>query len=652
MPNYNTDAIVAPGSDIFIKSGLTWPGGQENVAIFTGNVDEKIRDVKVPERAITLRSRDNCKRLKLKSEFTQVFQSQQRFWDDFTYPDDDKKLDTTVTAASKWEQIEEWFRAYNYQNANFAVAGWYDEYNVWLMAYTALSGSSTNAKTGLIWRIQTPCCSDCYGAIYEASTDKISIYKRTNSVWGTALASSSALGWHAGPWYEIIVLNVEDKIYVFTSTDAITYTLAVSYSDTDPLGPGLTGLYAYPAAYNYIYLDNLLFRNVSVDLTVEDVACAIAGKAGIRSFKKEAAFEENFDNQFQLWPYKTGTWTISSNRLVGSSSSGWSFLRSGVTVTNFIADFSMSLPTNGQAGFLLCCGTSADATNTNYYIVEVDQAGYIKIHRCQRGNLTKLLQIPLSWITIPTNKSLQYRISYQDGFVSLWCEGILLVSFWDFQIPFSGYFGFAVASGTSNALFDSLRISKLNKAVTQWPVNADESYFDNLVKLVGDETGAFFFDGDGAFVIGNLVPSSGVVDCFTTRPVPIYYTQVMESQFSESDLDWFSVCRVDGANGTATYRDEDLLKKGYRFEYIKDQNLQTDDECYLAAQNAILQQKRKMIQESFNLDIDIRLENRDRIHIVDNYNGIDEDFIVDGVSFTKSRETMTMNVGIAKPYVT
>jgi len=648
---------LARGKDISIQIGLkTITGADEYVPAFFGNIDE-VEDTLTPEEDTTsIRVRDQTKRLKMQSEFNFVWESQARFFCDFSDDLDYNKFVRTVTEKSSWKQSGETMYCETASEDNFALAGFYPEQNVWIMAKIRFHSDITNAKGGLVWRANTN-CSACYGLVYEKASNALKLYRRESKSWGTALATSGTLSWSANVWYWLAVAHIEDTIYCYYSTNGITYNLAFSavtdagFSSSYKYTAGNVGLYGRPpSAGKYIYFDEILIRNFDVDKSISEVAKRLAGRAGVTNFREELAFESDFDKAVDLWPHTggTGQWRISSGRLVGNGTSTWGRIRNTTNFSNVIVDFEMTLPANRRAGIIFCADTWKSVDKSNFYLLEVDQAGYVRFHRCRFNVMTTLKVFPLSWMTIPAGLKMPYRLSFQDGFVSLWCNDLLLCSFWSFDY-LSGSLGFAVYQRGTEVEFNSIRVVRLNRAVTQWALNVGDEIEKNLKNLLSNQNGRYYFDGTGAMVLGNLIPPAGKVDVFSGKPSPRFDRNIAVQGQKMSDLDWYSVFRVDGSNCTATIRNQTLLDNfGYRFGYVKNDQLRSDEECAAAAQEYINSSVAKLVQKDFESFPDLRLEKYDRILVWDHQNLNYDDFIVEGLSYNYKKDSgLSMSIETA-----
>ena len=339
MTNYSDHDLVKEGSKVNIKLGYTVAGVPDTVDAVVGYIDEIADTESSPARInFNIKGRDESKRLSRSSEEALVFQSQQRFYADFTDEFDYEKFMDTATEKSIWAQTGNYYRCETAQQNNFTLAGWYKEKNVWLETMVYFEDAITSAKGGLVWRadadLEDIYCYDYYGFVYDQADDNLKLIYSDNNTW-TTLAEGTALGWTADTWYYLLVIHINDFCFCYYSTDGITYNRAFSErlvrSSMAAYHLGYTGLYGYPATGGYVGFDNVLFRNLDIDLTVEDVAKRIVGTVGVLETSCEAEFEDNFGGSGDLdWPHTgaVGTWTESSGRLVGlAPNSQWGLIR-------------------------------------------------------------------------------------------------------------------------------------------------------------------------------------------------------------------------------------------------------------------------------------------------------------------------------------
>jgi len=684
LTNYSDHSLVKEGSKVTIKFGYTVNGIPETVDAVVGYIDEISDTESSPARInFNIKGRDEAKRLSRGSEEALVFQSQQRFYADFTDDLDYEKFMDTATEKSIWAQTGNYYRCETAQNHNFTLAGWYKEKNVWLETAMYFEDAITDAKGGLVWRadadLEDIYCYDYYGLIYDQADDRLKLVYSDNNSW-TTIAEGATLGWVADTWYYLLVIHINDFCFCYYSTDGITYNRA--FADTfvragmTAYHLGYTGLYGYPASGGYVGFDKVFFRNLDVDQTVEDVAKKIVGMVGILETKCEAEFEDTFSGSGDLdWPHTgaVGTWTESSGRLVGIAPNGqWGLIRNATSFNNFICDFEMELPLSRKAGIVFC----ADSNLQNYYLLEIEQfkgyydywrigrsllgvntrlagtdSAWVRLHRCEAGTRSIVKEVRLDHLeSVPENVMLTYRLSFQEGFISLWCNDVIAISAYDATFS-SGYLGLAVYSDDSEVYFDSIRVSKMDMAVTQWAVNVGEDLDKNLAKLLANESASYYFDQSGTLVMGRLSPTAGYGDVFGSTPPIRLQAEVASAKLKRSDMDWISVYRVDGDTATATVRDAALLaKRGYRFAYKKVKELRSATDCEEIGEKLIADSKLNLKQYDFEHFPDLRIQKRDRIHIIEERTGVDQDFIVDGYSYNyMQRAGLTMKTDLIDP---
>ena len=711
MTNYSDHNLVKEGSKVNIKLGYvvettnwkwedlhdTWDGTSvvwsqqyagggvpETVDAVVGYIDEINDTESSPARInFNIKGRDEAKRLSRGSEEALVFQSQQRFYADFTEELDYEAFMDTATEKSIWAQTGNYYRCETSQQNNFTLAGWYKEKNVWLETAIYFENSITDAKGGLVWRadadLEDIYCYDYYGFVYDQADTRLKLVYSDDETW-TTLAEGPTLNWDADTWYYLLVIHINDFCFCYYSTDGITYNRAFSElqvrAGMTDYHLGYTGLYGYPATGGYVGFDKVLFRNLDVDLTVEDVAKKIVGMVGVLETECEAAFEDNFTGNGDVdWPHDgaVGTWTESSGRLVGTAPNGqWGLIRNDTSFTNFVCDFEMELPLARRAGIIFC----ADTNLQNYYLLEIEQfqgyydywrmnrsllgvntriageeSAWIRLHRCEAGTRTMIKEIRLDHLeTIPESVMLSYRLSFQEGFISLWCDDVIAISVHDPTFS-SGYLGFAVYSDTTEVYFDTIRVAKMGRVVPQWAVNVGEDLGKNLAKLLANESGSYYFDQSGTLVMGRLSPTAGQADVFGNTDQVKMKAELASAKLRRSDMDWVSVYRVDGETATATVRDADLLaERGYRFAYKKVKELRSVEDCETIGETLIADSKLKLRQYDFKHFPDLRIEKRDRIHVTEERTNVDQDFIVDGYSYSFQKKSgITMDTDLIDP---
>jgi hypothetical protein len=669
---YNNHPIVKRGADVRVKTGFITQDGNEYITLFTGNIDQLNLGTNRPNSTMGVKCRDEGKRLKLSNEHALTFLSQDRFFCDFSGNEDLTKFSTQIQSNVTWSknlhtiQLETYGDVFSVCLAGWGTSGWYEQQDIWLE--TKIRNDLNvlyDNQAGLIWRC-TIDATQGYIFTYNWKEHYFRLYRRLNPTWktpiGTLLASSSHIELAKSTWYWMRVIQLANTSYCYYSTDGLTWVLAITYTDTTPLttvytkedgtlvNSGYNGLCG-KQQHAGLKWQKVLFRNFIQDVSIGEVAERLAAKVGITDVVSEMFADENFNTSFD-WPHTGGTgyWIVASDRLVGKGTSTWGYIRSDYLVSNFILDFELELPTNKRAGIMYCTDTLENSYHSNFYIIEIDQSGYVRLQRSRRGVLTEIGRVTLSWLTIPANVTLPYRLSFQDGFTSLWCAGVLIGTFYD-SYRLNGYLGLASYQSTE-AYFHSFRIPKLNRVMTRWSVNVGDTLGDSLTKLISDENGLYYFDGDGRLLLGKLQPSVNTVNVFTPTLPPINFTnRIMGGSITNSDLDWISVAQIDGETGSAKYQDPIYLQVyGYRFAYKKLTQLKTDAECLAAAQDLTTYSIQQQVQRSYELETDLRLERRDRIHIYYPTDNTDDDFIVDGVTFSYRRPTLSMNVDLLETY--
>ncbi len=653
--------LIIPGADIKIYTGLQLSSGPSYIPIFTGNIDEISNSMSRDRESLELRCRDNTKRLRLEQEFARVYKSQARVWSNCNNSAELAKFATQAGWRGKWGIKWQALNASTPDRWCWTQNGWIIQ-DTWLRSKIAWNGWAAmqdDNRAGLIWRSDER-SENCYVFMYDHGDARLNLYKRlpsntSNWGFGTPLAYSSPLTWTVRTWYSLLVVNVANVIWAYYSTDNVNFNLAFTYTDTAPLTSGRCGLVAYNKCFGVsptgsTYFDDYLARDFGVDFSMDDIVERVAGQAGVMDFRKEKLFEDQFSGTTFYWTGTGGNgyWVVNSGRLVGRGTHGaWGFVHNNVALNSYVMDFEMKIPDNGKAGVIYCAGWGDKTSNKCFYLFEVDLSGYVAHSIYRDGAFTTLSRIPTNWISIPANKWLPYRFSYYNGLASLWCNESLVASFVDETLT-SGYVGFASYSPNYESEFRNVRIAKLGVPIGLWQINVGETRFDNINRLLSGAMATHFFDGDGKLVLGTLSPSGNRADVFHSDQQPLSFKgKLVDSGYAKSDLDWFTSMRVDGQACTATVRDETGIRtRGFRFKYQKSDTATSEDDCARIAADLVTLSQMRLVQHRFSFQPDFRIERRDRIHIENDRDGVDQDYIVDGVSYSYNRPNLSMTLDL------
>jgi hypothetical protein len=251
-------------------------------------------------------------------------------------------------------------------------------------------------------------------------------------------------------------------------------------------------------------------------------------------------------------------------------------------------------------------------------------------------------------VVLPINTDMHLTVSVQDQWLSIWCDGKLMGTFWQNRNQndaahalWYGYWGLngRGVTGQSYAYFRDIRIAELNQVRDVWYADRNTSILQALqnwlenrpLKMVPGEANSLIFslfdvkDGPELFD-EDMTKVSQVV---TGRNVPTHV-------------------RVIGANPWADYWDiERWLVDGTVFASFDIAELETEADCYDRAQRMIRTAKENERQLTLTARIRPWLELEDTIHVNAASEAIDETFVIDHMSWTASEHMsefeMTLN---------
>ena len=646
---FNDHAVVKADSRIVVQGGYKTSEGDELTNLGTFGIDQLNADTERTRNRIVIQARDNVKRLKQIASRARIYLSQAKFVSFFDAADSNAYFLRNIGSYSVWEfdTENERLKAVSKSVANWALAGMDKLDDFFVEAEMRFGTSKAGAcGAGLVFAAQETDCQDCYVVQYDPTLnggDGGLRLSRFDDGSETNLASGANWVKGADTDFYIKVIRQNKTFFVYRSDDCKTWTFDFSYTDWKHR-EGYTGLYAVPAsaAGSTVEFSYFFACGLGEDWTVEEILKDAATKTGVEEFDFAADFEDDFDrtNSADLGPKwstsgKSGSWWIDDNMMDVTTSGR---VRSTYSSRNLMASFDMQLAADSTGGVIL----RSNSDLTNYYFVGVeilDGVAYAVLYETVAGSQSLLSKERIKTASIEIDRMYSYSISLQSEWISLWCEGIALRTFWTGTFQSAGYFG-CEGMGSGPTYWDNIRIGEMDLVVPLWVINASDVYEDTVKTLVAEVAGYYFFDGDGKLKARVAVPSSYDLS---------FRDEVISGRKAKSDLDWFSVARVDGEYAFATYiSSTELLNRGWRYMHFEMRELGTPGACYEAAQDKVEESLRKLELHDFSAPSQVALEKWDRIHYENQKDGTDSDSLVKSLSFsfTKRPVGFMMTVGL------
>jgi len=644
---YNNHATLRKGSRLTIEGGYETENGEEYTVLGTFGIDRVNFDTRSGQNRLMLEARDNTKCLKRCASRARVYLSRSRFQSDFDASGDDEYFLTNI-GDGIWELDE----------ANGKMTATLSNVRHWALAgmdklasfFAVTHFKMVNDKgfPGLVVNAQEVACQNCYTIEYDKGYDRLQVtYWKDGTPTGTIGNVSGTLGWSANTDYWLLAVYSQGSYHVFYSTDGVNYTYALSTSDIEherPWTKGYIGLYACPGASNgQVEFYEFFVTSCDPDLTAEDIMKDAAVKCGIESFDFASSLEDDFGSlNTDVWTAKKGTWEVEDGQLKGYRSGGGNFyILSNVSKKDLKVEWDMKLGTSGQYGGVIL---RSDADINNAYILRVrieTVNAYADLWKIVGGSGTKLVDTRFVVPDSQLGETYHYTATINGNWIGLWCEDILLLSWYDESITGAGYFGFAGwDSGSNPVYFDNVRIPEFDLIVPLWTINPGDTYEKTVQTLVKAAGGWYYFKGDGALRAGVAVPST---TSFTFRD------EVLRGHKADSDFEWFSVALVQGDYCYATAYDEELLDAlGWRFKAFTIRQLKSAAQCYEVAQAKLAEIKRKLRQVDFVAPAQVGLEPGDRVHYENVLDGVSGDFFVSALTLNYQQRPIMfeMEVGL------
>jgi hypothetical protein len=213
-----------------IHLGYMINGESLTAQVILGDVDVISGSEAYAADNLVISGRDMMARLtSIQSDVPQEWASQQIGYDNFQGTNETKYsgLRHTAPLQGRWEtednelvlaQSESVGVAYN----TFVVDAW----NGIAKSGIQVFSSAYQDYAGLVFRAYD--IENMSMVWYDADSDAISLVQRTQGS-DTVLDSISSLGWRPGTWYNLMVRYRYNKVYVYGSTDGVTWTLYLEY---------------------------------------------------------------------------------------------------------------------------------------------------------------------------------------------------------------------------------------------------------------------------------------------------------------------------------------------------------------------------------------------------------------------------------------
>jgi hypothetical protein len=282
----------------------------------------------------------------------------------------------------------------------------------------------------------------------------------------------------------------------------------------------------------------------ALDLTLEDHLKWQVVRAGATP-RFDDAWREDFSGPTlgAHWAaaQALGTWTVAEGTLRAAYSGAEAAIMSYESLGDFVLDWSMALPSAGETGLLLRA-SDRDPRLGGSVAVGVGTTA-VTLYERTLTTMTPKARVSLPQ-ALPPGVLLPFRISVQGAFVSLWCNGMLLATFWSdaleqhFTGP--GYLGLwrDLFGGAS---FRSLRRAELGELIDALPITSGQTAMQCIEQVLGNRVVRVVAEWDGAVHIGTFAmhKSDGTASAFEEG--------LLLLGKSRNDQQWASWIRVDGA---------------------------------------------------------------------------------------------------------
>lgn len=661
---FDNSGALETGAEIQIEGGYKWTSGEEYAYLFTGIINRISESL--AENAMTITAYDYVHKLKhWASNQLFIFKSQFKVWLRLRTEDDTKHL-VDIIEGFTYDTDNEWYRSNTAATENMVLHGEYFR-DVVVATCAYFVDSFTDAWFGVILRSDST-GENCYGALWNYAADTLQIRKKTDGVWGAALATVAAPAKHSAS-LRIRAEIIHDTIYVWTSSDGRTWTYRISYADTSPLEEGHVGFAATPATAKWVDLKGFKIFAFDTEKTVEYLMRQIATMAGVMSFNFEDEIYDDFTGtdgdppSSDNWRNTEKTLTtadIASNRLrCIAPNATWGYLNSTVSRKTFVLNFRVNIPNDAEPA---CIVFRANTTFTIGYRLEI-VPGAVGTADIRLSFLDDTLIISIKpRVAIPTGTNVDFTLSVQDNygetesFISLWMGERLIFTTCDWAYSAPGYVGVGKYDDDNACHFDNFNIDKLDTPVVSrgeanyFVINVGETADSLIGELAAIQNARWFFDGTGVFTAGLLEPEAGTADVLdSTKSIITLYNELYIGSRERDDEDWVSHVRVTANNGmyADSYDDALLSQKGYRFKRISIEADLSATQCQEVADKYIEQQQKSGDTSSFSVTpAQLGLTRRMRFHAhahrfprdTTSPLKIDQDFIVNAQRISMKRE--------------
>jgi hypothetical protein len=345
-----------------------------------------------------------------------------------------------------------------------------------------------------------------------------------------------------------------------------------------------------------------LVVNGNLDMTIEDVFKATAEMAGIHTFNFFDEFTDAFSTAAQ-WDTAgaEGTWTIVSNEMQGTGSSGWQFCETGSYTTP--KAFVLEITADGAYGAVGVLATDID--NVVFCWWNNTSAGIT--YRNSDAD-TVLISLPK---VLDTEKklriSVQPQISADDCFISFWANGEFVANAHLGTYPT----GRKLALGcyaANTVTFDDARIPELTEVLDVVTVDVGETPGGALSRAIGRRHINYFVRYDGslqAWRPSQVASSATMVLGDVDEVIEIVDRRGLVSH-------WRQVGAWDSADA---YNTTLLVSIGHRFHKDDNPDLMTEDDCQNEATLSLVRAQEYAHQAEVSAPFLPLLEPEDRIAV-------------------------------------
>jgi hypothetical protein len=381
----------------------------------------------------------------------------------------------------------------------------------------------------------------------------------------------------------------------------------------------------------------------SPDWSLEDVINDLCA-----TYQVDAQFHSVFEDPCDEWTigplwdqaHMTGTWGEFPTGLVATG-----IARSILPTLEFRPDIRVtgSVKLNSiesQMGFFFR-GWNRDGTGVNFYEYIMVNSGILEFGLVQHDSLTWHRFVPLNnHLTLPLTEYFNLTLVVQGNWISVWCEGNLLGTFWDNNnINSSGLvYGTWGLCGRASGVMKDIRIAELSNTRETWLADRNASLLQSIQGWIENRP----------LTMVPTVANGLIFSMFDDRDGPeVFYEDMTQISETVTGREIPTHVRVTGAEPWADYWDvAQWLKDGYVFAGMDIAELETEGDCYDRAVRLVRMAKENRRQLQLIANIRPWLELEDKIHVTAVAEHISGDYIISQLDLVGGEQLLQFDMTV------